>query len=110
MPEVKVDGRSLKMRYQLVDSEEDNIFDSSSGNNSTSQQNVSAYYNQPDCFILLYRVVQSADGIAFDEKAFKNNHLSRAKGWIETRIRKKQEWLFILMVDGVMGKEKNEVN
>jgi len=106
VPEVKVDGRSLKMRYQLVDSEEDN----SDSGNSTSQQNVSAYYNQPDCFILLYRVVQSADGIAFDEKAFKNYYLSRAKVWIDTRIRKKQEWLFILMVAGLMGKEKNEVN
>lgn len=32
-----------------------------------------------------------------------------AKLWVETKTRKKQEWLFILMVDGVAGKEQNEV-
>lgn len=54
VPEVKVESRTLKMRYQLVeDALEDNTF----GAANTSQQNVSAFYSQPDCFICLYRVL-----------------------------------------------------
>ncbi len=80
--EIKLD-RVVKMKFVLA---EDCVLE--------SVINVSSFYSQPDCFVIVHKM-----GAAFEDRSFKGSYVAPAKAWIENRTRKKQEWVFVLLVD-----------
>lgn len=86
--------------------------DKSTHLNQNSGGAISQYYQQADCFIWLksFQIQQASGKLNFDEKSFKNNDLTQIKAWIETRQRKKQEWMVIVCIQGSFNKEYSDVS